>query len=352
MKKALFSPAATAIALAASVLMAPSAHAVVSTNDPANWVLNPGAFGGAFDGVARLLFTARSDGLGYVCSGSLLAGGEYVLTAAHCADDFSSMTIDFKLGSETRTAAAAFVNSNWNGTLNNGSDVALIKLSSKVTDIQGFNLSTTNDMGKNVLVAGYGLVGQGTLGGVDFDRDPAGTVPRLWRPHYGYNTIDATGKQLDDALFGPGEGSNAFGETYVYDFDDGTGSKNALQRLKNEFGGAWADSSTGLGTDEALIDGGDSGGGDFVWNGSEWLLSGVHSWGWDPCGQVFGSSCDSNLGINSSFGDLSGSTAVFSHVAWINAVAAVPEPETYAMMLAGLGVVGWAARRRRERAAA
>jgi len=31
------------------------------------------------------------------------------------------------------------------------------------------------------------------------------------------------------------------------------------------------------------------------------------------------------------------------------AVTAVPEPESHAMMLAGLGVVGWAARRRRER---
>ena len=29
------------------------------------------------------------------------------------------------------------------------------------------------------------------------------------------------------------------------------------------------------------------------------------------------------------------------------AVAAVPEPETYAMMLAGLGLLGWAARRRK-----
>ena len=31
-------------------------------------------------------------------------------------------------------------------------------------------------------------------------------------------------------------------------------------------------------------------------------------------------------------------------------VAAVPEPETYALMLAGLGVVGWVARRRQCRA--
>jgi hypothetical protein len=30
-------------------------------------------------------------------------------------------------------------------------------------------------------------------------------------------------------------------------------------------------------------------------------------------------------------------------------VTAVPEPETYAMMLAGLGLVGWSARRRASR---
>jgi hypothetical protein len=43
-----------------------------------------------------------------------------------------------------------------------------------------------------------------------------------------------------------------------------------------------------------------------------------------------------------------GSTAVFA----INEVAPIPEPETYAMMLAGLGMVGLAARRRKLRASA
>jgi hypothetical protein len=340
-----FRAALAAVPLALAFTQA--AHAVSSTDDPAGRVLNPGAFGGAFDGVAKLLFSNSSGN--FVCSGSLLSGGQYVLTAAHCADDFTSMTVDFKLGSEVRTAAAAYVHSGWNGTLDTGADIAIIKLSSKVTDIQGFNLSSTNDVGKNVLLAGYGLVGQGLNGATGFDRDPPGTVPRIWRPHFGYNTIDATGKQLDDLLFGPGAGDNTYGENYVYDFDDGTYERNGLQRLKDDFGAPWADSSAGLGADEALIAGGDSGGGDFVWNGTEWLLTGVHSWGWGVCGEIY-ADCDTSPGTNSSFGDFSGSTAVFSHTTWISSVTAVPEPETYALMLLGLGVVGTIARRRKAAA--
>ncbi|MEQ1663250.1 MAG: PEP-CTERM sorting domain-containing protein [Thiobacillus sp.] len=34
---------------------------------------------------------------------------------------------------------------------------------------------------------------------------------------------------------------------------------------------------------------------------------------------------------------------------YVTAITAVPEPETYAMMLSGLGLVGWSARRRKQR---
>lgn len=150
---------------------------------------------------------------------------------------------------------------------------------------------------------------------------------------------------LNDTVFGAGSGSNQFGETYVFDFDSGRSANNALKRMADEFGGSWS-SSLGLGDSEALIAGGDSGGGDFVWNGSEWLVSGVHSYGWGLCGGLQIRGCDRVQGTNSSFGDLSGSTAVFSHVDWINSVTAVPEPETCALLLAGLAGVIAAARRR------
>jgi hypothetical protein len=248
------------------------------------------------------------------------------------------MTADFKLGSVTADVVGAKVHPGWNGTLGTGADIAVIKLDHAITGINGFEVSASNDIGKNILMAGYGLVGTGSTGSSGFDRYP-------WRPHFGYNTIDITDFELSEGVFGPGAGINTYGETYVFDFDDGSAERNALQRLKTAHGASWADSSTGLGTSEALIAGGDSGGGDFVWTGTEWKVTGIHSYGWGLCGDLPG--CDARPGTNSSYGDLSGSTATFSHLDWISRVTAVPEPQTVLLMLAGLCVVcGWASRTR------
>ena len=68
-----------------------------NTSSPADWRFLPGqtfnGVAGALDGVARLSFS-NAEG-NWACSGSLLAGGQYVLTAARCADDFRTMKVDF-----------------------------------------------------------------------------------------------------------------------------------------------------------------------------------------------------------------------------------------------------------------
>ena len=68
-----------------------------------------------------------------------------------------------------------------------------------------------------------------------------------------------------------------------------------------------------------------------------------------------------DIGSNpASFGDLAGQVHAFLQLGMdgfftdqpdlgVAAVAAIPEPETFALMLGGLGVVAWAARRRRHR---
>ncbi|MBI3156765.1 MAG: trypsin-like serine protease [Burkholderiales bacterium] len=318
------------------------------TSPPSDWRLTAGmTFNGVgFDGLARIAFDSDGDldnGF-YVCSGALLAGGRHVLTAGHCADNFNVMQIDFgvydNVATATRGAAAAHVNPGWDGTLSVGADIAVIQLDAPVVGIQGFNVSTSNDVGSPMLIMGHGTTTTG-----DGQNGPPGWDEWGWA-HFGWNEADVGAVDFNNAV-DPGNDYTYFGDEYVFDFDNGRWLNNTLQRIANKAGASFS-SSRGLGADEALIAGGDSGGPDFVWSGSEWLLAGVHSWGWQYCrGRIF-PSCDVNAGVASSYGDLSGSTAVYSHAAWIDSVVAIPEPGSYGMMAMGLlAVAGFVRRRRR-----
>ncbi len=348
--------AAQASNSALSATLAPLEPTTGNTSAVSNWRFTIGqsfnGVAGALDGVARLSFS-NSEG-NWACSGSLLAGGQYVLTAAHCADDFSKMTVQFgwQGGSAavTRNVSVgnAYVNKKWTGDLDTGADIAILKLDTAVTGINGYKLSTTNDVGKDYLMAGYGTTQKATTNAATNWGD--GNYG-----HYAFNTFDVDSKSFNKTVgdhvedWGYDAAFYAPGTTYMSDFDSGQADNNTLGRIADFTGNQWS-SGTGLGANEGLIAGGDSGGGDFVWNGTEWLLSGVHSWGWQgksACSLIGGMSDCDVAGLNgSSYGDLSGSTATYSHIGWINSVTAVPEPETYAMMLAGLALVGVARRRK------
>ena len=324
-----------------------------NTSQPADWRFLPGqsfnGVAGALDGVAMLSFETKSGG-SYACSGSLLAGGQYVLTAAHCADDFVKMQVDFGWAGGASTVSRsvavgnAIVHSGWDGTLDTGADIALLRLDQAVTTIKGYKLSTTLDIGKDILVAGYG-----TTQVADVDS------PTNWNDwkygHYAWNRID-----VDSQTFNKGIGAAIpgwydpdnykYGVTYMSDFDSGLAANNTLQILADELGSTLWSSDLGHGKDEGLIAGGDSGGGDFVWDGTQFLLTGVHSWGWQAC-QSFGLNCDAAKKNSSSYGDLSGSTAVFSHLDWINKQMGVPEPGSVALTLLGLFGLSMARRGKR-----
>ncbi|MCV2350176.1 trypsin-like serine protease [Paucibacter sp. Y2R2-4] len=327
-----------------------------NTSAPSNWRFAPGqtigGVAGALDGVARLSFTNSSGS--WACSGSLLEGGQYVLTAAHCADDFTSMKVQFGWYNGTATVTrnvavgGATVHSGWNGDLDTGADIAILKLDQAVTTIKGYKISTTNDVGKEHLMAGYGTTqAANTNSATNWNDGNYG--------HYAFNTFDIDSKTLN-SLADPAYDANyyKYGVTYMVDFDNGTADKNTIGRIGAKVGQNWGNTGISNLANEGLIAGGDSGGGDFVWNGTEWLLSGVHSWGWggsSACsyyGVPTPGTCDNATANGSSYGDLSGSTAVFSHAAFINSVTAVPEPQTYALMALGLIGVAAAARRRKQ----
>lgn len=297
----------TACLTLTSSLMTPAQAIVGSTS-----LASDGTSQASLAAVAKLNVATTEGSFG--CSGSLLGGGAYVLTAAHCLTGANgtattnSVSVSFLGGTVNASGVSYHVNPGWNGNLVAGNDIALIALANPVTSVAGYSLYPANAQGNTVTLTGYGLTGVGSTGSVD---NTFGTL------HYGGNQYDAPS--------GYYSANQISGSIYLYDFDDGTFRRNA-------FG------SSGLGSaSEVFIAAGDSGGPGLIDVNGTLAVAGVHS---------FSSCTRFTCPVNSTFGEVAGDTSVFANSAWLQSVLAVPEPDTYALLLAGLGLLGFIAKRR------
>jgi hypothetical protein len=275
--------------------------------NPDSYVVSPPS---SLDGVAELVISYTGISGEYGASGTLLAGGGgyYLLTAGHviafdnsAEANVESLTATFysASGPVSFTGVSYYLAPGWNGDYLNGSDLAIVRLSSSAAGVaQGYNILTSDPSSSTWTgqVVGYGFGGYGSTG-YDSLNYPFGTL------RSGENTF--------------GEATwNINGLPYAYDFDNGTSQYNTLTA---NYGLA---SDLGLGNSEAMISFGDSGGPTF-YNG---YIAGVHS---------FGSSGDPALSFSAGYGDLGGDTRVSAYADWVHGYL-VPELPPGALLFTGL----------------
>jgi V8-like Glu-specific endopeptidase len=322
---------------------------------------------GAYTGVVPIIMFYEGVG-SFICTASLLPDRVSLLTAAHCVSDGAgtpgptTTTAFFQqnLGPSDRpptdgvatpiTVSQYFVNAGYTGQVIDHNDIAVLRLSAPAPDwAQSYGMSFAAGLrGTNFTVAGYGnrslVGGGGPTGGAT-----AGTTGFL---RHGDNMFDY---RMGDPAFSqiPGNGWQTvfpnnpnIAYSYLSDFDSGLAANDTACRvaqasnLAGAAGVAFCD--LGRGASEVSVAGGDSGGPQFNAAGqivsiTSYGLSFGPSWG------------DCRSGLQSSCGEFNGFVPLYIHQAFITA-AMIPEPETYALMLLGLGAVGAVARRRRQAA--
>jgi hypothetical protein len=319
-------------------------------------------------GVVALIME-YAGGAAFICSGSVLAGGMSIATAAHCVSDGAGTAnplrttayffkgdpderTPFQTGGVAIEVSRYIVHPDYTGEVIDQNDIAILRLKSAAPQqFERYDLWTSDIQGANFNVAGYGT--RSTVGGASGNTAPAGARTGFLREgdnKYDYAWGDDRFQGFFTDVIG---GENFFGTadiefSYVSDFDNGLRAQDQSRRIANALGlGPIGDiffDDVGRGAREVGIAGGDSGGPGFI-NGQ---LASINSYGL-TFGAAFG---DFGGGLNAGWGEFSGYVPIFIHTDFIASAMAVPEPSNWAMLIAGFGLTGAAMRRRRKVAVA
>ncbi|MBM3726197.1 MAG: trypsin-like serine protease [Acidobacteria bacterium] len=284
-----------------------------------------------YDGVAGLILNTTQGS--FLCTGSLLAGGKAILTAAHCVTDgLGNPILNYAdavffppgtTGNEVHRSWKAVVHPLWDGDLGAGNDLALLLLNTTPSaGVQRYDLySEMDEVGMAYQVVGFGARGSDGLGYV------SGTSGRR---RTGFNVFTASSTSTFD-LIGFTAGENIL----LSDFDNGLPENDG-------FGFFFGLSGLGVGAMfEASTAPGDSGGPSFI----EGKIAAVTSFG-ATLAFSDGTTSDIDDQLNASFGEFNGFTRVSKYTEWIEYNSTVPEPSAYLLMASGLGALLFFRRRR------
>jgi len=291
------------VSVAAVVLLTQSAWGIVRRDDVADSQYINLANQPQFAAVGKVFGAGAG-------SGTVIANGWWVLTAAHVVFGVPASSVSFQIGAATYNAQNVYIYPGYSGITH---DIALIELNAPVAGVTPAQIYTgTNEIGKQGHSVGYGLTGTGITGYISNT----------------YGTKRAMRNIIDLIIF-PNGTISPNGTILLSDFDSPGDANNSLGS---------GSSPTPLDL-EGMVAPGDSGGPVFIEEGGIWYIAGVHSFLADP-GPPTG-----NGQVDARYGDIMGSTRVSSYAGWINST--VPEPAS--MTALAIGLIGLLARRRRSR---